>query len=61
MTPINGLNLSLDKVDKGLDHQEQYCRRNYLLIHGINEEDQENTDEVVVNILKKEMEQGIIC
>ena len=47
------LNVCLDKADRTLDRQEQYFRRNCLLIHGIVEENQENTDEVVINVLKK--------
>ena len=50
---INSLNVRLDKADRALDCQEQYSRRNCLLIHNIDEENQESTDEVVINILKK--------
>ena len=50
------LNVCLDKADRTLDRQEQYSRRNCLLIHGIVEENQENTDEVLINALKKEMD-----
>ena len=56
---LNSLNLRLDKADRALDRQEQYSRRNYLLIHGIDEENQENTDEVVISVLKKEMDEEI--
>ena len=56
---INSLNVRLDKADRALDRQEQYSRRNCLLIHGIDEENQENTDEVVINVLKKEMDEEI--
>ena len=49
----------LDKANRPLDRQEQYSRRNCLLIHGINEENHENTDEVVINVLKKEMDEEI--
>ena len=56
---INSLNVSLDKADRALDRQEQYSRRNCLLIHGIDEENQENTDEVVINALKQEMDEEI--
>ena len=45
---IDSLNVRLDKADRALDRQEQYSRRNCLLIHGIDEENQENTDEVVI-------------
>ena len=56
---INSLNVRLDKADRALDRQEQYSRRNCLLIHGIDEENQENTDEVVISVLKKEMDEEI--
>ena len=56
---INSLNVRLDKADRALNCQEQYSRRNCLLIHGIDEENQENTDEVVINVLKKEMDEEI--
>lgn len=52
-TTNDNLNLGLGKVDRALDCLEQYCRRNCKLIHGINEENQENTDAVVITILKK--------
>ena len=42
-----------------MDRQEQHSRRNCLLIHGIDEENQENTDEVVINALKQEMDEEI--
>ena len=35
---INSLNVRLGKADRALDRQEQYPRRNCLLIHGIDEE-----------------------
>ena len=47
------LNVCLDKADRTLYRQEQYSRKNCLLIHGIVEENQENTDEVVINVLKE--------
>ena len=56
---INSLNLKLDKADRALDCQEQYFRRNCLLIHGIDDENQKNTNEVVINVLKKEMDEEI--
>ena len=42
-----------------MDRQEQHSRRNCLLIHGIDEENQENTDEVVIIVLKQEMDEEI--
>ena len=51
-------NVRRDKADRALDGQEQYSRRNCLLIR-IDEENQENTDEVVINVLKKEKDEEI--
>ena len=54
---INSLNARLDKADRVLDRQEQYSRVNCLLIHDIEKENQENADEVVINVLKQEMDE----
>ena len=48
---INNLNVRLDKADRDLGRQEQYSRRNCLLIYSMNEVNQGNTDEVVINVL----------
>ena len=57
---FNSLNVRLEKADRGLDRQQQHSRRNCLLIHGIDNENQESTDEVVINVLNKEMDEEII-
>ena len=54
---INSLNARLDKADRVLDRQKQYSRVNCLLIHDIEKENQENADEVVINVLKQEMDE----
>ena len=56
---IKNLNVRVDKADRALDRQEQNSRRNCLLIHGIDEGNQENNDVVVINVLKKEMDEEI--
>ena len=57
---FNSLNVRLEKADRGLDRQQQHSRRNCLLIHGIDNENQESTDEVVINVLNKEMDEETI-
>ena len=42
-------------MDMSLDYHVQYSRRNYLLIHGVKENETEDTDEVVIEIFEKEM------
>ena len=46
-------------MDRSLDHHEQYSRRNYLLIHGLKENEKEDTDEVAIEIFKKEMQEKV--
>ena len=40
------------QVDKTLDCQEQYSRRNCLLVHGLQEKNNEDTDQEIINIIK---------
>ena len=50
---MDSLSTKVEKLEKLQDQQEQYSRRNCLLIHGIAEEKEEITDEVIINTLKK--------
>ena len=56
---INGLDARVDKVETVLDHKKQYSSRNRLLIHDFDKKNLENTDDVVINILKKEMNEEV--
>ena len=42
-----------------MDRQEQYSRRNCLLIHGIKEERNENTDDIVVKFIQDDLQEEI--
>ena len=46
-------------MDSVIDRQEQYSRRNCLLLHGIEEESNENTDQCVIEVLCKTMGETI--
>ena len=50
---MDSLSTKVEKLEKLQDQQEQYSRRNCLLVHGIAEEKEEITDEVIINTLKK--------
>ena len=52
---VLGLTEKVDKLSSLVDKQEQYSRRNCILIHGVKKNQNEDTDEVVVNKLKSEM------
>ena len=43
------------EMEKQIDRQEQYSRRNYLLIHGIKQKRHKVTDELVIQTIKSKM------
>ena len=53
------LNKSLDEMDPVVDRQEQYSRRNCLLVHEIMEETVKDTDETIINTLQQSMNETI--
>ena len=46
-------------MDAVVDRQEQYSRRNCLLVHGIAEETVKDTDEKIINTLQQSMNETI--
>ena len=46
----------IEDLERGSDRQEQYSRRNCLLFHGIEENDKENTDDLVVQFMNEKMD-----
>ena len=46
-------------MDAVLDRQEQYSRRNHLLIHGVNEVEGKDTDELSVKVIEEHINQKI--
>ena len=46
-------------MDRSLDRHEQYSRRNCLLIHGMKENEKEDTEEVVIEFFEKEMKEKL--
>ena len=46
-------------LEQKVDRQEQYSRRNCLLIHGIKEEKDENTDDVVIKFIQDGLQEEI--
>ena len=47
------------QVDKTLDRQEQYSSRNCLLVHGLEENNNEDTDQEIFNIVKNDLAEEI--
>ena len=49
------MNEKIENLERIVDRQEQYSRRNWLLLHGIAEGEHQNTDELVLETLNKKM------
>ena len=47
------------QVDKTLDRQEQYSRRNFLLVHGVEGKNNEDLDQEIINIVKNDLGEEI--
>ena len=46
----------IDKLENLVDRQEQYSRRNCLLVHGIAETNDENTDDLVLKTINEKLD-----
>ena len=56
---VNDISATIESLKGCLDRQEQYPRRNCLLIHGLPESKNENTDELVIDTIKEKMGEEI--
>ena len=56
---VNDMFATIESLKGCLDRQEQYSRRNCLLIHGLPESKNENTDELVIDAIKEKMGEEI--
>ena len=56
---VDSLSTKIEKPEKIRDQQEQYSRMNCLLVHGIAEEKEKITDEVIINTLNEKLDQDI--
>ena len=53
------MSATIESLKSCLDRQQQYSRRNCLLIHGLLESKNENTDELVIDAIKEKMREEI--
>ena len=49
----------IETLEKSFDNQEQYSRRNCLLVHGIEEKEGEQTDKVIIDTVVEKMNMAI--
>ena len=48
---VSVLNVKVSELTSAVEKEEQYSRRNCLLLHGINENKDEDTDKISLNTL----------
>ena len=53
---MSDLNVSVKNLEDQLDRQEQNLRRNCILIHGITETQDENTDDISLRTINEHLE-----
>ena len=56
---VKSLNEKVETMDRSLDRHEQYSRKNCLLIHGVKENEKEDSDKIVIEIFEKEMQEKV--
>ena len=56
---LSYLSEKLGKMEESIDSQQQYSRRNCLLLHGIEETKGEDTDNIVLEVLNNDMDLNI--
>ena len=57
---VSYLSEKLGKLEESIDAQQQYSRRNCLLLHGIEETKGEDTDDLVLEVLNDDMGLNIL-
>ena len=57
---VSYLSEKLGKMEQSIDDQQQYSRRNCLLLHGIEETKGEDTDNIVLEVLNNDVGLNIL-
>ena len=50
------MNERIEELESKVDHQEQYSRKNCILIHGITENKRENTDQQAIDFINDNLD-----
>ena len=51
------MSATVESLKDSLDREDQHSRRNWLLIHGLPESRNKNTDELVIDIIKEKLKE----
>ena len=54
---VNDMSATVESLKDSLDREDQHSRRNWLLIHGLLESRNKNTDELVIDIIKEKLKE----
>ena len=52
--------MKVEDLEKKMERQEQYSRRNCILIHGLKEEKNESTDDRVLKLFREELNEDVL-
>ena len=57
---LKSTSMKVGDLDKRKERQEQYLRRNCILIHGLKEEKNKSTDERVLKLFREELNEDVL-
>ena len=57
---LKNSNIKVEDIEKKIERQEQYPRRNYIIIHGLKEEKNESTNDKVVKLFREELNEDVL-
>ena len=57
---LKSATMKVQDLEKEMERQEQYSRRNCILIHGLKEEMDESTDDRVLKLFTEELNESIL-
>ena len=57
---LKSATMKVQDLEKKMERQEQYSRRNCILIHGLKEEIDESTDDRVLKLFREELNEDVL-
>ena len=57
---LKSASMKVEDLEKKMERQEQYSRRNCILIHGLKEEKNESTDDRVLKLFREELNEDVL-
>ena len=57
---LKSASMKVEDLEKKMERQEQYSRRNCILIHGLKEEMDESTDDRVLKLFREELNEDVL-